>query len=93
MKGHGTYIKHLQNLGGNMTGQGHGRTETKLEQRCGTAEAGAERLEQRHDTAKGEDAEKQIVTSQSLPGGTEVDHGCIIEVTLIDEDASLLGRY
>ena len=39
------------------------------------------------------DAEKQIVTSQSLPGGTEVDHGCIIEVTLIDEDASLLGRY
>lgn len=39
------------------------------------------------------DSENQIVSSQSLPRGTEVDHGCIIEVTLIDEDASLLGRY
>ena len=44
-----------------MTVQGHGRTETKLEQRCGTAEAGAERLEQRHDTAKGEAERLEIM--------------------------------
>ena len=44
-----------------MTGQGHDRTETKLEQRCGTAEAGAERLEQRHDTAKGEAERLEIM--------------------------------
>lgn len=39
------------------------------------------------------DAERQIVGSQSLPAGTELDHGCIIDVTLIDEDDSLLGKY
>ena len=44
-----------------MTGQGHGRTETKLEQRCSKAEAGAERLEQRHDTAKGEAERLEIM--------------------------------
>lgn len=39
------------------------------------------------------DAARQIVSSQSLAAGTEVDHGCIIDVTLIDEDDSLLGKY
>lgn len=38
-------------------------------------------------------AEKQIISSQSLAAGTKVDHGCIIDVTLIDEDDSLLGKY
>ncbi len=35
----------------------------------------------------------QIVSSQSVPVGALLDHGGIIEVTLIDEDASLLGKY
>lgn len=39
------------------------------------------------------DAEEQTVSSQSLAAGTGVDHGCIIDVTLIDEDDSLLGKY
>ena len=39
------------------------------------------------------DREKQIISSQSLSAGTRVDHGCIIEVTLIDDDDSLLGIY
>ncbi len=39
------------------------------------------------------DADTQKVSSQSLRPGTRVDHGCIIDVTLIDSDASILGRY
>lgn len=39
------------------------------------------------------DAAVQRVSSQSLAAGTMIDHGGIIEVTLIDEDDSLLGRY
>lgn len=35
----------------------------------------------------------QIVSSQSLAAGTKVKHGSIIEVTLIDSDDSMLGKY
>ena len=39
------------------------------------------------------DSAAQTVSGQSLPAGTGVDHGCIIEVSLIDQDDSILGRY
>ena len=38
-------------------------------------------------------ASGQVVSSQSIPAGTAADHGCIVEVTLIDENESLLGKY
>lgn len=38
-------------------------------------------------------ASGQVVSSQSVPAGTAADHGCIVEVTLIDENESLLGKY
>lgn len=39
------------------------------------------------------DAENQIISSQSIAPGLRLDHGSIIEVTLIDNDSSMLGRY
>ena len=35
----------------------------------------------------------QTVSSQSLPAGTLLQHGTVVEVTLIDSDEELLGRY
>ena len=39
------------------------------------------------------DMDAQTVSSQSLAAGTEMYHGGIVEVTLIDEDDSILGIY
>ena len=39
------------------------------------------------------DAAKQKVVSQSIAPGIRLDHGSIIEVTLIDDDKSMLGKY
>ena len=39
------------------------------------------------------DASKQKISSQSIAPGLRLDHGSIIEVTLIDDDNSMLGRY
>lgn len=39
------------------------------------------------------DPKRQIVSSQSLPAGTQLRHGAVVEVTLIDSDEELLGRY
>ena len=39
------------------------------------------------------DPEHQTVSSQSFPAGTELKHGSVVEVTLIDSDEDLLGRY
>jgi len=39
------------------------------------------------------DPARQTVVSQSLPAGATVRHGSIVEVTLIDTDEELLGRY
>ncbi len=39
------------------------------------------------------DAEGQTVSSQSIAAGTAVDHGAVVEVTLISSDGSMLGRY
>ena len=38
-------------------------------------------------------ASGQVVSSQSVPASTAANHGCIVEVTLIDENESLLGKY
>ena len=39
------------------------------------------------------DSAAQTVSGQSIAAGTGVDHGCIIEVSLIDQDDSILGKY
>ena len=39
------------------------------------------------------DPEAQIVSAQSVPPGTEVQHGTVLEVTLVSGDESMLGRY
>ena len=39
------------------------------------------------------DPARQTVGAQSLPAGTELRHGSVVEVTLIDSDEELLGRY
>ena len=39
------------------------------------------------------DSSAQTVSGQSIAAGTGVDHGCIIEVSLIDQDDSILGKY
>ena len=39
------------------------------------------------------DPKLQTVSSQSLPEGTGLEHGCIIEVTLIDQNEAMLGKY
>ena len=35
----------------------------------------------------------QVISSQTVPAGTELSHGSIVEVTLIDSDQSIIGRY
>ena len=39
------------------------------------------------------DPERQTVSSQSLPAGTPLRHGTVVEVTLIDSDEAMLGKY
>lgn len=39
------------------------------------------------------DPQNQIISSQSLPVGADLKHGSIVEVTLIDQDEAMLGRY
>ncbi len=39
------------------------------------------------------DGESQCVAAQSVEEGASVDHGCVIEVVLIDADESMLGKY
>ena len=38
-------------------------------------------------------SDSQSVFSQSIAPGTPVRHGTIIEVTLLSEDESMLGKY
>ena len=45
-------------------------------------------------TTKSPDAgEDRVVSAQSLPAGTPVEHGTILEVSLIHQEESMLGRY
>ena len=39
------------------------------------------------------DPARQTVGGQSLPAGTQLHHGGVVEVTLIDSGEDLLGRY
>ncbi|MBQ9249716.1 MAG: PASTA domain-containing protein [Oscillospiraceae bacterium] len=39
------------------------------------------------------DAEDQLVSSQSIPAGTALEHGAVISVSLISGDESMLGKY
>ena len=35
----------------------------------------------------------QIVSGQTVAAGTQLDHGTVVEVTLVTSDSSMLGRY
>jgi beta-lactam-binding protein with PASTA domain len=37
--------------------------------------------------------ETQSVISQSIPEGTMLDHGAVINVTLVTTDVGMLGQY
>ena len=39
------------------------------------------------------DPERQTVSTQSFPAGTELRHGTVVEVTLIDSNEDFLGKY
>ncbi len=39
------------------------------------------------------DSNTVVVTTQSIEAGTQVEHGTVIEVALVDNDASMYGRY
>ena len=35
----------------------------------------------------------QMVSTQSIPAGEVVDHGTVVDVTLVSGDTSMMGRY
>ena len=35
----------------------------------------------------------QIVSGQTVAAGTQLNHGTVVEVTLVTSDSSMLGRY
>lgn len=39
------------------------------------------------------DSQTVVVSKQSIEAGTEVEHGTVVEVTLVDNDASIQGRF
>jgi len=39
------------------------------------------------------DMDTQMVSSQSVAAGSMADHGCVVEVSLVDGEGSMLGRY
>ena len=39
------------------------------------------------------DPEHQLITAQSIPVGTKVEHGTVVDVTLVTSDSGMLGRY
>ena len=38
-------------------------------------------------------ADEQLIAAQSIDSGTQISHGTVIEVTLISDDESMLGKY
>ena len=40
-----------------------------------------------------QDPEAQRVLTQSVKAGADVKHGTVVEVTLVSDDESILGRY
>ena len=39
------------------------------------------------------DSDTIVVSKQSIESGEQVEHGTVVEVTLVDTDASVYGRY
>ena len=39
------------------------------------------------------DSESILVSKQNIEAGTEVEHGTVVEVTLVNSDVSMNGRY
>ena len=39
------------------------------------------------------DPDSQVVATQSIPAGTAVEHGTVMQVTLVSGDSGMLGRY
>jgi stage V sporulation protein D (sporulation-specific penicillin-binding protein) len=39
------------------------------------------------------DANSQLISAQNIDVGTEVAHGTVVEVTLVTDDSSILGKY
>ena len=39
------------------------------------------------------DADIQRVFNQSVKAGTDIKHGTVVEVSLVSDDESILGRY
>jgi stage V sporulation protein D (sporulation-specific penicillin-binding protein) len=39
------------------------------------------------------DADSQLISAQNIDVGTEVAHGTVVEVTLVTDDSSILGKY
>ena len=46
-----------------------------------------------HSLSSVADGERQCVGTQSIRAGTTVEHGSVIEVSLVSDDESMLGRY
>ena len=36
---------------------------------------------------------ERSVSAQSLPAGSQAEHGTVVEVTLVDSDEAMLGKY
>ena len=36
---------------------------------------------------------ERTVSAQSLPAGALAEHGTVLEVTLVDQDETMLGKY
>ena len=39
------------------------------------------------------DTATQVISGQSVAAGTQIDHGTVVEVTLVTSDSGMLGRY
>ena len=39
------------------------------------------------------DTAAQVISRQSVAAGTQIDHGTVVEVTLVTSDSGMLGRY
>ena len=46
-----------------------------------------------HSLSSVTDGERQCVSTQSIRAGSVVEHGSVIEVSLVSDDDSMLGRY
>lgn len=45
------------------------------------------------DSSSITDTAAQVISGQSVAAGTQIDHGTVVEVTLVTSDSGMLGRY